>query len=533
MEQGNLATISILALLFTAQIGTSKAQFSDTAIVFCVTCDFPRFVEMDQQPGSDLLVEQSDSVFYAPNDGTGNFLAPVFVTTKPPGSAVVVVEDVDNDQDMDLIIGHQSMLYLLRHDQNSYQAVLLDTAFYYNSLYSYSGSMRNGVVLSAYVDEDAHKDIQLRSLQYDQFVHYRNLGNGTYEKHVDTIPGPSPEAEVVTYDWDGDGYKDLISGDMYASFGSANGVWNTPWVELYQGNGASRWLVADMDHNGYEDLIGSWRWYMRDVDSLRVEHNEQSNGVAFRIAADLDCDADLETFNWNATAGWVYMSMEDLRDDTLQTPYVLNLSNPYVQWIELDMGDVNGDGYFDIVYAPEINWLPGDTVLVRYNTAGVGPQVSLDLPFTTVQPGAVIALSGGLPLGGSYSGPGVVNDTLFADLAGPGPITISYTVVDTNGCVGRAIDAVDLVTGLGTNALIEARVYPNPAQDELFIRSGKAFCGSFQLLTGTGRLVDQGRLCSQAGQLTRLDLSTVASGVYLLRITEPGKGEGAYRVMVQ
>jgi len=48
---------------------------------------------------------------------------------------------------------------------------------------------------------------------------------------------------------------------------------------------------------------------------------------------------------------------------------------------------------------------------------------------------AVSIISGGLPLGGTYSGPGISGTSFNASVAGPGNHTITYTYADINGCL--------------------------------------------------------------------------------------------------
>ena len=44
------------------------------------------------------------------------------------------------------------------------------------------------------------------------------------------------------------------------------------------------------------------------------------------------------------------------------------------------------------------------------------------------------ALTGGKPVGGTYSGNGISNDTIYPSLSGTGNITIQYRFTATNGC---------------------------------------------------------------------------------------------------
>jgi hypothetical protein len=71
------------------------------------------------------------------------------------------------------------------------------------------------------------------------------------------------------------------------------------------------------------------------------------------------------------------------------------------------------------------------------------------LPVVTLAPLAAVcidapifALSGGSPMGGTYSGPGVISNNFNAALAGAGTHTIAYTFVDGNGCLNFATQTI-------------------------------------------------------------------------------------------
>lgn len=71
-----------------------------------------------------------------------------------------------------------------------------------------------------------------------------------------------------------------------------------------------------------------------------------------------------------------------------------------------------------------------DSVVVQVNAL---PAVSLQpqVPVCITQP--FVRLTGGTPAGGTWSGPGVSNDTLYTALAGAGTHTISYTTAAASG----------------------------------------------------------------------------------------------------
>ncbi len=62
----------------------------------------------------------------------------------------------------------------------------------------------------------------------------------------------------------------------------------------------------------------------------------------------------------------------------------------------------------------------------------------------------VIALSGGSPSGGSYSGAGVLNNQFDPLVAGVGDHTITYEYTDSNGCNDTATDIVSVISAINT-----------------------------------------------------------------------------------
>ena len=55
-----------------------------------------------------------------------------------------------------------------------------------------------------------------------------------------------------------------------------------------------------------------------------------------------------------------------------------------------------------------------------------------------------LSLSGGLPSGGHYSGPGVSGTTFYTGIAGAGTHTIIYTYTDSNICTNSASSTIQV-----------------------------------------------------------------------------------------
>lgn len=92
-------------------------------------------------------------------------------------------------------------------------------------------------------------------------------------------------------------------------------------------------------------------------------------------------------------------------------------------------------------------------------------------PYSVTQGDNPIALTGGLPANGVYSGAGVGNNTFYPDSVLPGTYTLTYTYTDSLGCSAEAVKTVEVLPlGLNEpsvqNALI---IYPNPVAETLHV----------------------------------------------------------------
>jgi hypothetical protein len=131
-----------------------------------------------------------------------------------------------------------------------------------------------------------------------------------------------------------------------------------------------------------------------------------------------------------------------------------------------------------------------------------------------------IALTSGSPVGGIYSGAGVINDDVFDPaIAGIGTHTITYTITDTiTGCSG--IDSVDVVVDECLNVTTVSKdvvVYPNPTQNELNVVYDGQF--DFEVYTLLGEIVANG----SGLNMSTIDLSRVVKGAYLIKVRHEGK----------
>ena len=144
-----------------------------------------------------------------------------------------------------------------------------------------------------------------------------------------------------------------------------------------------------------------------------------------------------------------------------------------------EAGTISGNGGTNVTVIWEPDFLGTiDLRVAGINYCGIGepsnpltitrylPEVTLILPAYVALPEPPFELTGGLPEGGIYSGPGVSNGMFDPAAAGMGPHTITYTYTDVNFCTNSATDVITVTQfiGIDENALGHAvSLYPNPS----------------------------------------------------------------------
>ncbi len=142
-----------------------------------------------------------------------------------------------------------------------------------------------------------------------------------------------------------------------------------------------------------------------------------------------------------------------------------------------EAGTLSGTGT-SVTVAWEQDFLGlADLMVAGINYCGIGaysmpftinrylPDVSVMLPAFVALSTPPFELTGGLPLGGEYTGPGVSNGIFDPAAAGMGMHTITYTYTDVNFCSNFAIDSIGVTefTGIINQADLGAvNVFPNP-----------------------------------------------------------------------
>lgn len=134
-----------------------------------------------------------------------------------------------------------------------------------------------------------------------------------------------------------------------------------------------------------------------------------------------------------------------------------------------------------------------------------------------------ITLSGGSPAGGVYSGNGV-NIDIFTSPDVAGSVDITYTYTDEKGCVGQAVDQINVIdcTTIPDLAGDAIQLFPNPAMDYIMLElSIGNELGTVQVLDATGRLVDV-RMQALGSNRMIIHIHELAAGSYQVVIRRNG-----------
>jgi PKD repeat protein len=183
-------------------------------------------------------------------------------------------------------------------------------------------------------------------------------------------------------------------------------------------------------------------------------------------------------------------------------------------------------------------WSTGDTALfIQTNSAGtysvtieengcVSQAASananpLSIPETLFSPindvcinTPAFQLTGGSPVGGTYSGTAVTNGSFDPSVAGFGSFDITYAVISSEGCIASSVQSILVGCADMTEVAMQVEVYPNPTNGEVNIHANHQI-DYISVRDQTGRLVYT--LEIESLKMLKLDFSFLASGIYDIR----------------
>jgi hypothetical protein len=169
---------------------------------------------------------------------------------------------------------------------------------------------------------------------------------------------------------------------------------------------------------------------------------------------------------------------------------------------------------------PYTSSLGCDSVVALDLTVNSLPIVSFALDTTLCENGSPLDLTNYVsPIGGTWTGFGVVGNNFNPASTGAGSFAINYTYTDLNGCIGSAIDSitVDVCSGLNDNGISELVLYPNPTSDILHLNGlqNQALVAIYDV---TGKMVLQVEVDKNSNN--SINIASLSSGFYQCRISQ-------------
>lgn len=149
------------------------------------------------------------------------------------------------------------------------------------------------------------------------------------------------------------------------------------------------------------------------------------------------------------------------------------------------------------------------------------PTVTVNFPpeVATVCQDSLVALSGGSPAGGVWSGTGVTGSDFLANTTGA--FTITYTYTDANTCSNSATGTITVenctsISEFSNNTML---VYPNPSSDAITISFDNVDASRIEisLFDLSGRLVSN-EVLNLNGLSVKVPVNQLPAGIYTLKV---------------
>jgi hypothetical protein len=185
---------------------------------------------------------------------------------------------------------------------------------------------------------------------------------------------------------------------------------------------------------------------------------------------------------------------------------------------------VSTAGAYSVTVTNEFNCSQISTeTVVEVNELPAVSLEALDAACNTADP---ITLSGGAPIGGTYTGAGVSGGIFNPSVAGAGSHLITYTFTDGNGCQNSAAQTILVEDCLNLDVQEQElfAVYPNPATNELNIVGLNSDIQSVVMIDATGRVVLSNSNVINTNEIL-LNVSMLSNGVYTVSIYSENKAQ--------
>lgn len=445
------------------------------------------------QPVNKGFLVFSSVLLMANNARAQTFLPPLtnpFGLSSPGINPHPALIDLDNDGDLDLMVGNDSggFLYYENNGTATSPSFIAPVSNPFGLTYT------GGVASPTFADLDADGDWDMLSGGgVYSLVYFENTGTLSspfFSTSAGNPPGlssnPQPVPGPAFGDVDGDGDMDILVGHYYGSptFFENTGTVSSP---SFGPALSGAFGLTDLSYNCYGVFL------------------------------DLDMDNDLDWLAGNFTNNLNYFknsgsSIAPVFDSNVTNPF--NLIPGPAGYVAYTVGDLNGDGSTDILGGAGVSSL----YYYENSNCQLNPFVILD---TTVSSGIALTTNQGVfeyswvVCPGLTPAPGI-NDTIPYNLSANGDYAVivqSGICLDTSACL--TINTVEVETAW-INEYID--FFPNPANQVLHFVNAKA--NIIQLLNEQGIII--GEITTQNETELVYEIGGLPNGIYIVRITNEG-----------
>lgn len=439
---------------------------------------------------------------YFSHNSTSNFYEEILVSTYSGAIRNIKIGDLNNDGLNDIVSGGRNIVW--NKNQGNSKFSLFNTISNNNSSFAYTvdlADMNNDGLLDVLGVKSALHDIKLEI--------YKNEGNERFTL-VRSISLPVDSRDFKIADINGDGNPDIIltfiSGETRLAVikNLGNFTFNTMGpvsFELYEYE-PDRIKPGDIDNDGDIDILVSSRgkasiqWLMNDGAG-----NFSIHPVATSILTDAIELVDIDK------NGYLDIVSAGNSDNNPYNVYwipnnagsfgAINIIDPSQSLSSLAVGDINNDGYSDVVGVSYEYYEPYDERLITYTFNGISFEKTI-----VDNLGSTLSYERNLDLG---------------DLNNDGKLDIATCYY----FIGRAsfyMNSSVLQTKNISNYSHEMKLYPNPTSGKIFWNSSDGD-QSVQIFNELGQAISDEIMSID----NSLDLSGLNKGIYFIEFKNQNK----------
>lgn len=235
-----------LSFYVNAQTHFGDQQVITMAEVFCpeeiITIDIDNDGDQDVVSASSL----DNKVAWYENDGTGNFLTQIVISSSADGAFAVLAADIDNDADWDVIAASKSDRTIAWYENDG-------TGHFSTAKIISKGEYAASDIAVSDLNGDGYEDVVAsKSQKAADVIWYVNdgMGNfGTAQKVIENVDSPQ---QILGGDMDNDGDQDVL----VAFFPKNKVVW-------YENDGTGNFITEHLISN---EIVNAWSVEVADFD---------------------------------------------------------------------------------------------------------------------------------------------------------------------------------------------------------------------------------------------------------------------------